>query len=414
MHDRRSEKCKRMCRGALTITPPPRTDVLSPPLASDSRRERRASTVKDGANRGLKGVFPVLLLLLFALVNLFALACSDDPIPTSELAAPGATQASTVTPTPTPEPTPVVLGTCRDGMTLQPGEGCSYTGGGTPRANVVLSVAHDGAICREGGPAKQVMAGITLDVNNLRLCRSDGFEVDDAFQSEIVAGANADGSWTFYESRQSASSARATLAPTLTPIATVDDGMCRMALQLGPGDQCSYEGLSIRIREDGAAVLDGNIDGISMGNTVMNAQSINLNGFIATRSGSTWTIDSLPTTICRVGMIVRPGESCTYPGTSTEFSVHSSGLARFLIPDFPSSYESGLVNVNMGIVGQSVMYNFEAINRDKEGVLWSVEGLELLSEYDLDRSFGQDIWIITEVAGERLQPPLFFIIPEGR
>ena len=34
--------------------------------------------------------------------------------------------------------------------------------------------------------------------------------------------------------------------------------------------------------------------GISMGNTVMNAQSINLNRFRATRSGSTWTIESLP------------------------------------------------------------------------------------------------------------------------
>jgi len=41
-------------------------------------------------------------------------------------------------------------------------------------------------------------------------------------------------------------------------------------------------------------VLDGNIGGISMGNTVMNAQSINLNRFRATKSGSTWTIEGLP------------------------------------------------------------------------------------------------------------------------
>ena len=50
----------------------------------------------------------------------------------------------------------------------------------------------------------------------------------------------------------------------------------------------------MKIREDGAAVLDGNIDGISMGNTVMETQSINLNRFSASRSGSTWTIESLP------------------------------------------------------------------------------------------------------------------------
>ena len=95
-------------------------------------------------------------------------------------------------------------------MTLQPSPGCSYTGGGTPRASVVLSVTHDGAICREGGPARQVIGGATLDMENLRLCNSGGFEVDDAFQSEVVASANDDGSWTFYESRQSASRARET------------------------------------------------------------------------------------------------------------------------------------------------------------------------------------------------------------
>ena len=95
-------------------------------------------------------------------------------------------------------------------MRLQPGEGCRYTGGGSPQANVVLSVQHDGAICREGGPAKQEILGATINVDSLRLCSSGGFERDDAFQSEIVAGANADGSWTFYESALSASAPRST------------------------------------------------------------------------------------------------------------------------------------------------------------------------------------------------------------
>ena len=35
--------------------------------------------------------------------------------------------------------------------------------------------------------------------------------------------------------------------------------------------------------------------------------------------------------VCRVGLIVGPGESCTYPGTSTEFSVDSSGGGMFLL-----------------------------------------------------------------------------------
>ena len=105
-------------------------------------------------------------------------------------------------------------------MRLQPGEGCRYTGGGSPQANVVLSVQHDGAICREGGPAKQQILGATINMDHLRLCSSGGFERDDAFQSEIVASANADGSWTFYESRLSASRPRATTTPTPEPTAT--------------------------------------------------------------------------------------------------------------------------------------------------------------------------------------------------
>ncbi len=71
-------------------------------------------------------------------------------------------------------------------------------------------------------------------------------------------------------------------------------GECTVGLILNPGDECSYGDFTMMIREDGAAVLDGNIGGISMGNTVMNAQNINLNRFSASRSGSTWTIESLP------------------------------------------------------------------------------------------------------------------------
>ena len=188
------------------------------------------------------------LLALAAISAMLLVACGDEEEPTAPAAAgqpaatptveammeeatatpvpiqtatprPTVTPRPTATPRPTPEPTPVVLGDCRDGMRLQPGEGCRYTGGGSPQANVVLSVQHDGAICREGGPAKQQILGATINMDHLRLCSSGGFERDDAFQSEIVAGANADGSWTFYESALSASAPRstATAAPTNTP-----------------------------------------------------------------------------------------------------------------------------------------------------------------------------------------------------
>ena len=125
---------------------------------------------------------------------MFAWAFDDvTPEPT---AAPTATPRPTVT----PESTSVVLEDCRDGMRLQPGEGCRYTGGGSPPANVVLSVQYDGAICREGGPARRKIFGVTVRIGHLRICSTDGFERDDSFQSEIVVRANGDGSWTFYKS----------------------------------------------------------------------------------------------------------------------------------------------------------------------------------------------------------------------
>lgn len=77
-------------------------------------------------------------------------------------------------------------------------------------------------------------------------------------------------------------------------VASDSTGECAVGLILNPGDECASDDFTIRIREDGAAVLDGNIGGISMGNTVMDAQNINLNRFRASKSGSTWTIESLP------------------------------------------------------------------------------------------------------------------------
>ena len=151
---------------------------------------------------------------------------------------PVSTATPTPTPTPMPEPTPVVLGDCLDGMRLQPGEGCRYIGGGSPQANVVLSVQQDGAICREGGPAKQF--GFTID--NLRICASNGFERDDAFQSEIVASANADGSWTFYESRLSASRPRATPTPIPTATPTPEPTAAPTATPVRPGKFSEFNG----------------------------------------------------------------------------------------------------------------------------------------------------------------------------
>ena len=114
------------------------------------------------------------------------------------------------------EPEPEILGDCRDGMRLNAGEGCRYTGGGRHRAKVVLSVSRDGSICREGGPAQHEDLGITLD--NLRICWGGAFERDDAFESSIVVEQDRDGSWTFYSSPEALQTSRITESPTSTTV----------------------------------------------------------------------------------------------------------------------------------------------------------------------------------------------------
>ena len=66
-----------------------------------------------------------------------------------------------------------------------------------------------------------------------------------------------------------------------------------------------------------------------------------------------------------MGLIVRPGESCTYPGTSTEFSVDSSGTGRFLF------YTSGTGIDARNSTLNGVAYNFKASKQDDGN--WIIE-----------------------------------------
>ena len=69
--------------------------------------------------------------------------------------------------------------------------------------------------------------------------------------------------------------------------------------------------------------------------------------------------------VCSVGLVVRSGESCVYPGTSDEFSVDGSGRGRFL----SFIEELGINARNTTING--VLYNFSASRRS--GGSWIVE-----------------------------------------
>ena len=68
---------------------------------------------------------------------------------------------------------------------------------------------------------------------------------------------------------------------------------------------------------------------------------------------------------CHVGLIVRPGESCTYPGTSTEFSVDSSGSGRFLFVTAGTGIDLRNTTIN------GVRYNFMASKQDDGN--WIIE-----------------------------------------
>ena len=68
---------------------------------------------------------------------------------------------------------------------------------------------------------------------------------------------------------------------------------------------------------------------------------------------------------CRVGLVVRPGESCTYPETTEEFSVDSSGRGRFLVITSGTEIVLRITNVN------GVIYTFVARKQDSGN--WLVE-----------------------------------------
>ncbi len=69
--------------------------------------------------------------------------------------------------------------------------------------------------------------------------------------------------------------------------------------------------------------------------------------------------------VCRVGWIVGPGERCTYPGTSEEFSVDSSGRGQFLFFTAGTGIDARNTTIN------GVTYNFKASKQD-DGT-WIIE-----------------------------------------
>ncbi len=95
--------------------------------------------------------------------------------------------------------------------------------------------------------------------------------------------------------------------------------------------------------------------------------AINSAGTGPASSSDSATTDEEPVSdgTCTVDLIVEPGESCIYPGTSAEFSVDSDGTGRFLIVSSGSGIELRSTDIN------GVTYTFVA-SRQSDGN-WLVE-----------------------------------------
>lgn len=80
-------------------------------------------------------------------------------------------------------------GACTPGMTLKPGESCSYGRG------VTFHVRQDGTVCRESDlPVYREVLGVNVRVD--KICGDYDIERDDSFGTNFAASKNPDGSWT--------------------------------------------------------------------------------------------------------------------------------------------------------------------------------------------------------------------------
>ncbi len=136
-----------------------------------------------------------ILLLSIIVLTLSVLACgggSEEPdTPTPPTATPDTGASSAPPAAPIVEGEPTVLGECAVGMTIQPGEGCQFSGLEGRPADLVISAGADGQICREKGSV--TMSG--FPVHMVRMC-ADKYEVIDVLEAEISFSPNGDGSWT--------------------------------------------------------------------------------------------------------------------------------------------------------------------------------------------------------------------------
>ena len=113
-----------------------------------------------------------------------------------------------------------------------------------------------------------------------------------------------------------------------------------------------------------------------------------------------------PTAICKVGDVLAPGESCTYPGTDAVFSVLDDGSSQWNIPNFPLlnrvsvdgsiSFTADINNENYHFVAKEVSNNAWEIKEIGDDTSQPVtpEVPETPVESDYDHIQGPWLWMI--------------------
>ena len=87
-----------------------------------------------------------------------------------------------------------------------------------------------------------------------------------------------------------------------------------------------------------------------------------------------------PVPTCQVGMVLRPGESCTYPGTSDTLTVNSDGTASFLFITSGSSINITSGNISLQATRQSDgSWRIERVGNDATAV---GDAIELVGELE--------------------------------
>ena len=92
--------------------------------------------------------------------------------------------------------------------------------------------------------------------------------------------------------------------------------------------------------------------------------------------------------VCQVGDILAPGESCTYPGTDATFSVLDNGNAQLDIPGLPSWFNNVSIGGSLSITTTINDESYHLVATERSGSSWEVKELGDSSDTDGDETSG--------------------------